>query len=292
MKILVVANPAAGTGRGRTRTRELVRALQKRGHAVERFATRRAGDARRRVAEAEGAVDCIVAAGGDGTLNEVVNGLADPSATPLVPLALGTANMLAGALGVPKEPAAVARVIEAHAIRRIDVGRVGDARFLGVAGIGFDALVTEAVRATRKGTLGYAGYALPILRTLASYTPPRLLVRLDGGAPEACGFVIVAKLPNYGGLFAVTPDARPESGDLPVCLFRDASIAGLVRIVAPARRGTLGRRADCLVTSARRIEVSCDDDRPASVQLDGDAWGHTPVAIGVEPRVVPMLVPA
>jgi len=287
----VIANPAAGTGRGRARTEALVRSLEARGHAVERFSTRRAGDARRRVAEAEGAVQCIVAAGGDGTLNEVVNGLADPSRTPLVPLALGTANMLAGALGIPRDPVVLADVIERGALRRIDLGRVGTSRFLGVVGVGFDALVTESVRRTRKGSLGYGGYALPILRTIARYRMPRLLVRLDGGAPIACGFVIVAKLPNYGGLFRVTPDAQPDSGRLDVCLFRDASIRGLVRIVLPAWRGALAARSDCVVAHATHIAIDADGPAPASVQLDGDAWGATPIEITLEPRVVPMLVP-
>ena len=199
-----------------------MRALEARGHAVELFATRAAGDALRRVAACEGSVDRIVAAGGDGTLNEVVNGLADPSATPLAPLALGTANMLAVALGVPRDPEQLAEVIDRGSVRRIDLGCVGTTRFLGVVGVGFDALVTEEVRRTRRGPLGYHGYALPILRALRRYRPPRLDVRLDGGAPIACGFAIVAKLPNYGGLFAVTPDARLDSGHLDVCLFRDA----------------------------------------------------------------------
>ena len=291
MKVLVVANPAAGTGRGRARTAELVRALEVRGHAVECFSTRSPGDARRRVADAERCVDAIVAAGGDGTLNEVVNGLADPSRTPLVPLALGTANMLAGALGIPRDPAALVALLEAGTIRRIDLGRVGATRFLGVAGVGFDAMVTEAVRRRRRGSLGYRGYALPILRTLAGYRVPRLRVRLDGGAPIACGFAIVAKLPNYGGLFAVTPDAQPDSGRLHVCLFHDASIAGLVRIVRPARRGRLAERADCTVAASSQIAVESEDE-PVAVQLDGDAWGTTPIEITLEPRVVPLLVPA
>jgi diacylglycerol kinase (ATP) len=290
MKILVVANPAAGTGRGRARVSALVRALQTRGHAVELFSTRRAGDARRRVAEAESAVDCIVAAGGDGTLNEVLNGLADPSGTALVPLALGTANMLAGALGVPRDPAALAAVIERGHVRRIDLGLVGASRFLGVAGVGFDAMVTEAVRRTRRGALGYPGYALPILRTIAGYRPPRLHVRLDGGEAHTCGFAIVAKLRNYGGLFAVTPDAEPDSGKLHICMFRDASIPGLARIVLPARRGTLAARSDCVVASAERIAIEADGD-PVAVQLDGDAWGTTPIEVTLAPRVVPMLVP-
>jgi YegS/Rv2252/BmrU family lipid kinase len=261
---------------------------------VERFATRAPGDARRCVAEAEGAVDRIVAAGGDGTLNEVVNGLADPGRVPLAPLALGTANMLAGALGIPRDPKALAALVEGDAIRRIDLGLAAApgarARFLGVAGVGFDAMVTEAVRRTRAGALGYHGYALPILRTLRGYTEPRLRVRLDAGAPQPCGFAIVAKLPNYGGLFAVTPDARPDSGRLDACLFLDASFPGLVRSVWPAWRGRLAERADCRVVAASRIAIDSEGGR-VPVQLDGDAWATTPVELALEPRVVPIVVP-
>jgi diacylglycerol kinase (ATP) len=290
LKILVVGNPTAGTGRGRERTARLVRALEARGHAIDLFTTRAAGDARRRVAECEGHVDRIVAAGGDGTLNEVVNGLADPGATPIAPLALGTANMLAGALGVPRDPRALARLVESDTVRRIDLGHVGATRFLGVVGVGFDATVTEEVRATRRGPLGYAGYAVPILRALARYRAPRLAVRIDGGAPEPCGFLIIANLPNYGGLFAVTPDARLDSGHLDACLFRNGTIPGLVSIVWPAWRGTLARRGDTHVVAATRFAVESEGE-PASVQIDGDAWGVTPIEVGVTPRVVPILVP-
>ncbi|RIL04644.1 MAG: hypothetical protein DCC71_13280, partial [Proteobacteria bacterium] len=268
----------------------LVRALAARGHAVERFATRAPGDARRCVAEAEGAVDRIVAAGGDGTLNEVVNGLADPGSTPLALLPLGTANMMAGALGIPRDPARLAELVERGRVRRVDMGLAGATRFLGVAGAGFDAMVTEAVRRTRRGALGYRGYAAPILRTLRGYRAPRLRVRLDGGAPIACGFAIVANLPNYGGLFAVTPEARPDSGRLDVCLFRDASFPGLVRIVWPAWRGTLARRADCHVASATHVTIDAEGPASVPVQLDGDAWGATPVEITVRPAAVSMLV--
>jgi YegS/Rv2252/BmrU family lipid kinase len=289
--VLVIGNPAAGSGRGRERTERLVRALEARGHAVEFFSTRAAGDARRHAGDREGRVDRVVAAGGDGTLNEIVNGLADPGATPLAPLALGTANMLAAALGVPRDPEALAQVVERGHVRRIDLGSVGATRFVGVVGVGFDALVTEEVRATRRGALGYSGYALPILRALRRYRAPRLEVRLDGGTPVDAGFAIVGNLPNYGGLFAVTPDARVDSGHLDVCLFRDASIAGLVGIVWPSWRGTLAKRRDVVVTTATRIAIDSADDEPASVQVDGDAWGKTPIEIGVQPRVVPMLVP-
>ena len=126
---------------------------------------------------------------------------------------------------------------------------------------------------------------------MRGYRAPRLRVTLDDRPPEPCGFVIVAKLANYGGLFAVTPDARPDSGRLDACLFRDASFGGLVRIVWPAWRGRLADRSDCLVVGAHRIRIEAVDASPVSVQLDGDAWGATPVDLSVEARVVPMLVP-
>jgi diacylglycerol kinase (ATP) len=112
------------------------------------------------------------------------------------------------------------------------------------------------------------------------------------GRKLECGFAIVANLPNYGGLFAVTPDARVDSGHLDLCLFRNATIGGLVSIVWPSWRGTLGEREDVVVSAATRIAIESAGPEPASVQIDGDAWGTTPIEITVQPRVVPMLVPA
>ena len=142
-----------------------------------------------------------------------------------------------------------------------------------MVGVGFDAVVTEEVRATRRGSLGYAGYAIPILRALRRYRVPRLALRIDGGAPIEGGFAIVGNLPNYGGLFRVTPEARTDSGHLDLCLFRDATIRGLVGIVWPSWRGTLAAREDVLVTTGNRIEIASADGAPVPVQIDGDAWG-------------------
>ena len=287
--VLVIGNPTAGSGRARRRAAALVRHLERRGHRVECFVTERAGDARRRAAECEGRVDCIVAAGGDGTLNEVLNGLADPRRTPLVPMALGTANMLARELAIPNDPAALAALIEAATVRRVDMGRLDGSRFLGVVGIGFDARVTENVRHVRRGRLGYRGYVLPILRTLARYRPPRLAVRLDGGAPIECALAIIGNLRCYGGVLRVTAAARCDSGHLDACLFRSASAVDLVRYSWPAFRGRLAANPRVVYRTATLIEVDAEGRVP--VQADGDAWGATPIRIGIEPGVVPILAP-
>jgi diacylglycerol kinase (ATP) len=296
VKVLVIGNPAAGHGAAGGRAARLVRALEARGHQVEWFATRAPGDARRQAAAREGGVDCIVTAGGDGTLNEVLNGLAEPTATPLVPMALGTANMLAAALGLPAAPEALAEVVTSGILRRLDLGRVRaedreagpTTRFASVAGVGFDALVTRTVGLRRRGPLGYRGYAAPILRTLARYRAPRLTVRLDGGTPLPCGFLIVSRVPNYGGIFRVAPDARPDDGLLHACLFAEASIPALVRIVAPALRGRLAGAPGVSVHRATRIRVDCEGS--AAVQVDGDYWGPTPVELGLDVGGLAVLV--
>ena len=289
MRVLVIENPAAGRSGPPRRAGALVRQLERYGHRVEWFLTARPGDARRRAGECEGRVDCIVAAGGDGTLNEVLNGLADPRRTRLVPMPLGTANMLARELAIPGDPEALAALIDAATVRHIDMGRADGTRFLGVVGVGFDAMVTQQVQRVRRGRLGYRGYVLPILRALAHYRAPRLAVHLDGGAAVECGLAIVGNLCDYGGILRVTAAARCDSGHLDACLFRSASATELVRYAASAFRGRLASDPKVLYRTARRIEI--DAAAPVPVQVDGDAWGLTPVTIEVEPGAIAIAAP-
>jgi YegS/Rv2252/BmrU family lipid kinase len=295
--VLLIGNPAAGSGRAARRVQELVRALEGRGHSVEWFVTQAAGDARRRAGEREGAVDCIVVAGGDGTLNEVLNGLADPSATPLLPMPLGTANMLARALAIPPEVERLADVVENGSVRIVDVALAslaaraggGPQRFLSVAGVGFDAEVTELLSRLRSGPLGYRGYVAPIARRFAAQRAPSLSVRLDGEPAIAGAFVIVVKLANYGGVLRIAPAARPDDGRLHVCVFQRAGRLDLLRFVVPAFLGRLAALPDVVLRSARRVEI--DALAPVAVQLDGDYRGTTPVTLELAGRGAPFRVP-
>ncbi len=287
MKILVVGNPVAGRGRGRRAARALAASLEARGHDVTCALTGEPGAARRQVAALDAGLDRIVAAGGDGTLNEIVNGLRAPAAIPLVPMPLGTANMMARELGVPRAPAALADWIERGQPRRVDLGRIGDRRFLSLAGAGFDALVTETLRGSRRGALGYRGYALPILSAIARYREPRLRVAVDDAPPVACGFVVVSHIGNYGGIFRVTPDATPDSGALEVCRFHRASVPHLAGAVPFALAGALARLPGIDHARGRRIRI--ESDAPAPVQVDGDYLGETPVTIELEPRAATLL---
>ena len=284
---MIIANPISGRGAAPAAAERLGNVLGQAGHVVERLATRARGDAGRFAAAAESGFDRIVVAGGDGTLNEVLNGLADPTRIPIAFLALGTANMLARDLGLPRDPEGVAALVESEAIRRIDLGRIGKQRFIGNVGVGFDALVVERIGRMRQGALGYRSYVLPIVRLLAGYREPRLEVRIDDGEPLACGFVVASNLRNYGGLFQVSERARCDSGALEVCVFERAGMLDLVRYGIAGMLARLGRQGGVAIHCAQRVRISGD---PSPVQVDGDPWGATPVELEIEPAAASILV--
>ena len=291
MKVLIVVNPIAGGGAAARGAERLARLLEDRGHVVESFATRQpeeAGEwARKR--EATGDLYRIVVAGGDGTVNDVLNGLEDPSRIPLAHLAHGTANMLARELCIPRDPAAMAALVERGEVRRLDLGKAGSRRFLLVTSSGFDAMVTSALSQARRGTLGYPGYARPIWQTLRRYRIPRLRVTVDGGASLTGALAIVSNIRNYGGLFSIADRARFDSGVLDACVFRGGRVRDLLRYVVAASARRVSRLPDVAYRTGRYIVIEAEE--PTAVQIDGDYRGTTPLTIEVEPSVVPILTP-
>jgi diacylglycerol kinase family enzyme len=283
MNILVVANPISGGREGSRRVRSLVETLETRGHAVVLRWTRSAGDAARLAREADTGLDArlareadtgldrLVVAGGDGTLNEVMNGLRDPGKLVLAQLPLGTANLLGKEFGLPRAAP------ELSTLRR----------FLAVASCGFDAMVTEAIGRARTGRLGYRGWIAPILRTLRHYRPPALRVRVDEQPELRGGLFIASNVKTFGGLFSLPDQASPESGVLQVCVFEGGRITDLTRYAVSGLLGRVARLGDVVFTTGRRITI--DSDEPVPLEVDGDSCGTTPAVIELSPGIVPFV---
>jgi diacylglycerol kinase family enzyme len=197
--------------------------------------------------------------------------------------------MLARELRIPREPRALAALVEGGSCRRLDLGRAGSRRFLLVASSGFDAMVTRAISRTRRGTLGYTGYAGPIWRAVRQYRAPGLRVSIDGAPPLEGALAIVSNIRNYGGIFSIADRARPDSGVLDVCVFSGERIADLVRYAFAAGMRRVSRLPDLAYRTGRRIAIEAEE--PTAVQIDGDYRGTTPLSIEVEPSVVPVLAP-
>jgi YegS/Rv2252/BmrU family lipid kinase len=279
LKTVVIANPISGGRQGGRRVQRLVDALVERRVGVDLHWTTGPGDAGERARSLEAGVDRLVIAGGDGTLNDVLNGLVDPARLPVALLPTGTANLIARDLKLP-----------GGRIRPLDMGLAGGHRFLAVVSCGFDAMVVQAIERTRSGSLGFRGYIAPILRTLIDYEPPALRVSIDGKRPRRVALALVSNVRNYAGLFSAADRAQPDSGVLDVCLFPDASVPRLVKYLAAGLVGRVSSLPEVVYRTARRIEIESEGDE-VPVQVDGDTRGTTPVAIELATLRFPVLVP-
>lgn len=291
MRILMIHNPTAG-GRRHRRYEHVLAALERSGCAITVRDTTRHGDAESfaRAARAE-AFERVVVAGGDGTVNEAINGLAG-SDKPMAIVPLGTANVLAAELGLDSDPAALADAIVAGTARRVALGRVttqsGTRHFALMAGIGFDAHVVAAVDPQLKRLAGKCAYVVASARHLMR-DPGRLYdVEIDGRLYRAAS-AIVAKGRFYGGRYVVCPDARLEDPRLHVCLFGRPGRAAALRYAAALLIGQLHRQPDVTVVPALRVAVAGPAGEP--VQIDGDADGTLPAVIEVDTAGLSLVFP-
>ncbi len=176
-RILVIFNPAAGSARRRAqRLRRIIAELERRGCKVAVRPTQGPGDALRLARDADAHFDVIVAAGGDGTVNEVANGVFAAS-RPLAVVPLGTGNVLANEIGLPRKPQDLARLIAEGAPQPLWPGRAGDRLFVAMTGIGFDAARAQRARPAPQAPYRQARLCLadPLMRVPLS--SPRVRLR-------------------------------------------------------------------------------------------------------------------
>jgi YegS/Rv2252/BmrU family lipid kinase len=288
---LVIHNPAAG--RRRNLLARTLRRLRGLGCRVEVRQTAARGDAAA-IARAASGCDAVVAAGGDGTIGEVINGLiaANP-AIPLAVLPLGTANVLAAEMNLPADPSALAQVIARGEARPVSLGRVRDqagrvTHFAMMAGAGFDAHVVAGIDLRLKRLFGKGAYVAESLRQLAIFRFPRYRVTIDGVATEAAS-VIVANGRHYAGRYVCAPEARLDQPVLQVCLFDTGGAMAVLRYVLALQSGGLARRADVRIVAGRRVVISAPEGEP--LQADGDIVARLPVEIDVVPDALRLVMP-
>ena len=292
MKVRAILNPRAGVAAQRTR------------EAVERgrpswtdyavYLTREAGHATALAREAVTAgADLVLAVGGDGTVNEVAQGLlGSPAALGIVPV--GSGNGLARALRIPLRPEPALAALESGARRRMDVGFLNGRLFLNVAGVGFDAVVGHAFheRGKRGGRRGFLGYVRLCLLELRTYRSPRLAIEVPPERLELEAFVLTfANGPQYGAGAVINPGAKLDDGMLEVVAFEQAP---LWRIVATGSRmflGGLERSAGYRRLSGAAATVAAGS--PFAVHCDGDpSEAAARIEVVLRPGALEIVAPA
>ena len=290
-RALIVFNPVAG--QAESLERDLHAACEvwrAHGWTVDLQPTAGPGDGTRiaREAAAQG-YDVVVAAGGDGTVNEVVNGLVGTT-TALAALPIGTVNVWVREIGLPLNPRAAAEALLQTQVRAIDLGRAGDRYFLLMAGVGFDAAVTAEVRSDEKRRLGVFAYLWRALNLAWGFrgTPARVVV--DGKVVR--GRVLMVVLGNsqlYGGVVKITARASLDDGLLDVCIIKGNSLRG-----APFRALSIVMQRynlDPKLEYHRARTVSISTRRALPVQVDGDHIGETPMTFEAIPGALYALLP-
>jgi YegS/Rv2252/BmrU family lipid kinase len=299
MKARLIYNPIAGPWDVRRALKRVRSELGKHGWSVDIHLTEKAGDATRLAQEASRAgYDVVIAAGGDGTVNEAVNGLVG-SDTALGVLPVGTGNLWARQMGIPvyalTNPLRLhetAAELAGSTIRLIDVGQVGSHYFLCWAGIGLDAQVTSELEPRQRYTkhLGMLPYAVAVILVARDFQGVRTRVYLDGNIVRGRSLLILASnIQQYGGQLHVASGARIDDGLLDVFVFKGLGFAYILRHVMTMASRRWLQDPQIVHRQARRIEVLTEWAIP--VQVDGDPIGTTPVTIQVVPRALQVLVP-
>jgi YegS/Rv2252/BmrU family lipid kinase len=287
-RILVIYNPVAGRRRRRFLSRVL-EALERRGLSVRLEPTKKRGDAESlaRGAKASGA-DRLVVAGGDGTINESLNGLEGPM-PPLAIVPLGTANVLAHELGLGRRAEAVAAAIAEGQPRAVTLGLVNGRRFSMMAGVGFDAHVVRDVDPNLKRLIGKGAYALETLRQLFVFAPRFYDVTIDGAKRRAAS-VIVCNGHYYGGKFVAAPTARLDAPEFQVVLFERAGRLATLRYALALALNRLPKTAGVAILPARTVEIAGPAGEP--VQADGDIVARLPARFDAIPEAARLVGPA
>jgi diacylglycerol kinase (ATP) len=237
--------------------------------------------------------ELILAAGGDGTINEILSGVAHTS-IPLGILPAGTANVLATEIGIGRGIERAAAMLPEYLPRRIAIGRLDggpEARyFLAMAGIGFDAHIVYNLSENLKRRLGKSAYWIGgFSEVVRRY--PEFLVEIDGANRQVCSFALVSRVRNYGGDFEIAHNASLLNSHFEVVLFRGRSplpylkyVCGMITRRLPGMRGVSFLTAQC-------VRVSDPEDRRIYIQVDGEKSGRLPATVSLVPDALTLLVP-
>lgn len=290
----VIYNPRAGKliGGGNSLLERILESLRRGGHTVTPAATTgpqtAGGIAARCLA---GGADLILAAGGDGTVNEVIQGMAG-SHVPLGVLPAGTANVLGHELGLNSHADRVAAQVGRMVSRRVALGLLeAQVRrwFLLMAGIGLDAQVVYNLKLDWKDRLGKAAYWMAGARLTASRLPG-FEVEVDGRRLHS-GFTLVSRVRNYGGDFRIAPTATLLDDTFEVVLFRERHSASYLKYLAGMMANRLARMRGVTVLRARRLRLEPCGGDTVHVQVDGELAARLPASIELAPGALSLLMP-
>lgn len=290
---IIIANPASGAAGFPHQTHsfdETLTFLRNHGWKVELWYTQTRGDGERLARKAvEQKASLVIAAGGDGTINEIIQGLAG-SETALGVLPSGTVNVWAREMGIPLDDAGACKVLVNGQTRRIDLGCINGRYFMLMVGIGLDGEVTQAVEQKPLKRLGILGYTLALLWLGPGYRGFPVVAQIDGYVVKTRALQIFAgNTQLYAGAVKFTWQAKCDDGLLDLCIVRKRNLWGRLIVARDFLLRREQRRHWVRYDTFKTLKIETPE--PIPFQIDGEAGGCTPAELSVASGVLKVIVP-
>ncbi|GAB3804608.1 diacylglycerol kinase [Virgibacillus kimchii] len=274
----IIYNPTSGRESFKKELPNVLERLEIAGYEASAHATTGEDDAMKAARIAvERKFDLIVAAGGDGTINEVINGMAEQEYRPkLGIIPTGTTNDFARALHIPKDIQKAVDVILHGSAKFLDVGKVNDQYFINIAGGGKLTELTYDVPSKLKTMIGQLAYYVKGIEMLPSLKPTSAKIICDGEVivDEDIMLFLIANTNSVGGFEKLAPDAEMDDGYFDVIILRKTNLADFIRLVTMALRGTHLEDDLIIYMQAKHIELTTDEKM--QLNIDGEYGGMLP----------------
>ncbi|RSD25002.1 diacylglycerol/lipid kinase family protein [Mesobacillus subterraneus] len=277
MKAMIILNPSSGKEKANDYIEKIEEALQKTYEEIDIKKTEKEGDAAAFATEACVALyDAVISMGGDGTVNEVINGLAEQAHRPALAIVpLGTINDFARALNIPLEPFEAISILAEQHLRPVDIGKVDNFYFMNVLAVGSIAEASYKVTPEQKTRFGSLAYFMEGAKSVLSGEAIEISVEHERGKWEGNAFILLAALTNsVGGFEALAPEANVNDGKLHVFIVKKLSFPKLATLIPSLLKGELEESED--VEYIRTSYLNVSSSKPHVVNIDGEEGDPLP----------------
>jgi len=297
MKVTIIINPIAGKKK-LSSVKQAIDILRSNDITPETRETTRAGDGYLFAQEeVKKGTEIVIAVGGDGTINEIANGLAG-SSVKLGVLPLGTANVFSLETQIPSDPVLAMNVILKGSATPLNLGHIrlrkisgeGEASryFLLMAGVGFDGGVLNELKCGKVSKWGKAAYIFTAIQVISKYTHSPLHLRIDQGETIKGYSAVIGKAHYYGGKFQITPRASLTDNKLDLCVFQNKGVLNMLKYFFGILQMKHLTYTDVYYRKVKEIEISSPDE--VFVQGDGDLFGRLPAYLSVKKKALTVML--